>query len=39
MKAFLQHLRDVLVVVFLILALLFVFATLDPEGLLLRIPH
>lgn len=39
MKAFFQHLLDVLVVVLLILALLFVFATLDPEGLLLRLPH
>lgn len=39
MKAFLQHLLDVLVVVLLILALLFVFAALDPEGLLLRLPH
>ena len=39
MKALLQHLRDVLVVVLLILALLFVFATLDPEGLLLRLSH
>ena len=39
MKAFLQHLRDVLVVVFLILLLIAVFATLDPEGLLLRLPH
>jgi hypothetical protein len=39
MHAFFQHLRDVLVVVLLILALLFVFAAIDPEGLLLRLPH
>lgn len=39
MKAFLQHLRDVLVIVLILLALLFVFAAIDPTGLLLRLPH
>lgn len=39
MKAFLQHLLDVLVIALLILALLATAHALDPEHLLLRLPH
>lgn len=39
MKAFLQHLLDVLVVALLILLLIAAAHALDPEHLLLRLPH
>lgn len=39
MKAFLQHLLDVLVVALLILLLIAVVQHLDPEPVLLRLPH